>query len=521
MRARAPVGLAPDLTARAATVTMGELFRDQARHAPGRIAVEDATRRLRYGELNERVNRLCGALARLGLRPGDRAAILSENRIEYLECALAAAKLGLILACQNWRLSAEELTHCLILVTPSVIFVSPRHERMLASLPHGAPATVVFGDDYEERLAASGAAEPAVEVRPEDGLLILYTSGTTGLPKGALIDHRANLARLQLARIDGGLEPEDAFVCWAPMFHLVGTEQALHALCLGGKILVVDGADIDRIAHLVATERQWWLVLTPGMIDLLVEKLGRDGVRPAGVKLCGALPDLTPPQVVAEASRLLRAPFWNSFGSTETGMLPCAGGRFAPGEAPERLAKRHNAMYRWRLVDGEDRDVAQGTPGEILVRGPTVFSGYWNAEAANQKDFRGGWFHMGDMFRENPDGTLDFVDRVKYLIKSGAENVYPVEIERVLLRDPRVEDCAVVRRADAKWGEVPVAFVARRDASLTAETLMAACRAALAGYKCPKEILFIASAADFPRSTTGKIQRQEVEKWLKDGTGRP
>jgi fatty-acyl-CoA synthase len=172
-------------------------------------------------------------------------------------------------------------------------------------------------------------------------------------------------------------------------------------------------------------------------------------------------------------------------------------------------------------VDEGDRDVPPGVPGELAFRGPTCFSGYWNAPDTNARDFRGGWFHMGDMFVRNADGTLDFVDRVKYMIKSGGENVYPAEIERVLLSEPRVADAVVVRRADARWGEVPVAVVAPKDAALTAAELLARCRAELAGYKQPKEIVFV-SLDDLPRSTTGKIQRQEVEVWLKrrDSQGR-
>ena len=144
------------------------------------------------------------------------------------------------------------------------------------------------------------------------------------------------------------------------------------------------------------------------------------------------------------------------------------------------------------------------------MRGPTLFSGYWQAPAVNAKDFRGGWFHMGDVFVRNADGTLDFVDRVKYMIKSGGENIYPAEIERVMLQDSRVADAAVVRRADQHWGEVPIAFVARRDESLTENDLYSRCRQQLAGYKQPKGIHFIA-LEEFPRSASGKIQHHELE----------
>ena len=186
------------------------------------------------------------------------------------------------------------------------------------------------------------------------------------------------------------------------------------------------------------------------------------------------------------------------------------------GEEPADLSKAHNSLYLWRLVDEDDRDVAPGTPGEIAVRGPTLFSGYWRAPAVNAHEFRGGWFHMGDMFVENAAGRLAFVDRSKYLIKSGGENIYPIEIERALMADPRVAEAVVVRRHDARWGEVPVAFVALKGAHVEPEELLRACRERLSSYKLPREIRFVASQDEFPRSTSGKVQRQQVERWLEE-----
>jgi fatty-acyl-CoA synthase len=481
-----------------------------------RVAVDDGTATLTYRELDERSNRLANCLTALGVVRGSRVAILSENRSEYLEATYAAAKLGAILCALNWRLARAELAHCVALVEPTVVLVSPRFEAAHRALDPCAAATILLGADYEQRLACADASAPELVAEPEDGLLILYTSGTTGMPKGALISHRAELARMDLSRIDLGLEEGDSFVAWAPMFHMVSLEHALHVLGLGGKVFVVDGAHVARLVRLVETERQWWLVLIPGMIEQLVEALRQDGIRPKGLKLIGALADLVPAQLVSEASRLLQAPYWNTFGSTETGMLPAAGTRFAIGEEPANLAKKHNSLYLWRLVDADDRDVAPGEPGEMAVRGPTVFSGYWKADAVNEKEFRGGWFHMGDMFIEQPDGRLSFVDRSKYLIKSGGENIYPIEIERVLMADPRVAEAVVVRRRDGDWGEVPVAFVAAHDPTVDADELMRVCRANLSSYKLPREIRFVASQDDFPRSTSGKVQRQQVERWLEE-----
>jgi fatty-acyl-CoA synthase len=168
-----------------------------------------------------------------------------------------------------------------------------------------------------------------------------------------------------------------------------------------------------------------------------------------------------------------------------------------------------------RLVDPDDSDVPIGTPGEVAMRGPTLFSGYWNAHEANAHDFRNGWFHMGDVLRRNADGSLDYVDRVKYMIKSGGENIYPAEIEQVLLADARVHEAVVVRRPDRTWGEVPVAFVVMADVSLTADHLMDLCRENLSSYKRPKDIIFLAED-ELPRSTTGKVQRHKLEARLPD-----
>jgi acyl-CoA synthetase (AMP-forming)/AMP-acid ligase II len=167
-----------------------------------------------------------------------------------------------------------------------------------------------------------------------------------------------------------------------------------------------------------------------------------------------------------------------------------------------------------RLVDSEGREVPDGEPGEVTFRGPSLFSGYWGDPAANAEAFRDGWYHMGDVVRRNADSTFDFVDRRKYLIKSGGENIYPAEIEQVLLGSPRVAEAVVVRRADPRWGEVPVAFVAPREPDLTEAELLALCRGRIASYKVPKAVRFLPEA-EFPRSTSGKVQRHKLEELLR------
>ncbi|MFI5401282.1 MAG: class I adenylate-forming enzyme family protein [SAR324 cluster bacterium] len=495
---------------RSAASTVASLFGMQARLHPGRTALQEGTRRISYAELGERTRRLAAVLAECGVRHGARVAVLAENRLEYLEIFLAAARLGAIVACQNWRLAAPELEHCLRLVEPTVALVSPRHRDKLGPPAFPVESVIVLGDDYETRLARAAPGAPAADVDPEDPLLILYTSGTTGLPKGAVISHRAELARNLVLKADFGLAADDTFVAWPPLYHMGAAEFSLGTLLTGGTVIVVDGFDRAELARIVATERLGWLLLMPGMVGAFVAELKERRVRPAGVKLCGVMADLVPPAELAAVTALLGAPYANTFGSTETGCPPCSSNPIPVGIAPARLSKRQSPFCEVRLVNGNDEEVPDGTPGELCMRGATLFSGYWRADETNARDFRGGWFHMGDVFVRNSDSSLDFVDRVKYTIKSGGENVYPAEIERVLMRDARVAEAAVVRCPHPKWGEVPVAFVARRDESLTAEDLQGLCRANLAGFKQPNGIHFIA-LDEFPRSASGKIQRHALE----------
>jgi fatty-acyl-CoA synthase len=242
-------------------------------------------------------------------------------------------------------------------------------------------------------------------------------------------------------------------------------------------------------------------------------QMKRENVRPRGMKIVGVMADLVPRPSIAELTTLMNAPYANTFGSTETGPVPASKGLIDIGVVPESLSKTQSSMCDLRLVDENDRDVPIGEPGEALVRGPTLFSGYWDAPEVNAEVFRNGWYHMGDVFRRNPDGTLDFVDRRKYLIKSGGENIYPAEIEALLLASSRIETAVVVRRPDARWGEVPVAFVVRRDEQLTPDDVIAICRGKIAGYKMPKDVKFI-SDQEIPRSTSGKVKRHELEKRL-------
>jgi acyl-CoA synthetase (AMP-forming)/AMP-acid ligase II len=508
------VEAARELVSLAARSSVASLFAAQARLGPDRIAIATRDQHTSYAELDQRTSQLASALLIAGMTHGSRIAVLSENRPECLELTLAAARIGAVVACQNWRLTSEEIGACVRLVDPSLAFVSPKYEGQREALALPEDRCIVFGEHYEAVLGAGSRHELSDAVDPEDALLLLYTSGTTGRPKAAVISHRAEVIRNMVTRAEFGVAPLDAFVAWSPLYHMGAMDNALGTLMTGGKVFVVDGFDAAQLGDLVAREELGWLLLMPGMVGRFAEQLKSTATRPRGVRVCGVMADLVPRHEIAEITRLLGAPYANTFGSTETGCPPCSSSLIPVGVVPERLSKQQSPFCEVKLVDPEDREVPLGSPGELCVRGPTLFSGYFRADATNASDFRGGWFHMGDVFVRNPDGTLDFVDRVKYLIKSGGENIYPAEIEAVLLGDARVLEAAVVRRPDERWGEVPVAFVATGDPALTAEDLAQLCRERLARYKQPKAFEFL-PFSEFPRSASGKVQRHELEKKLR------
>ena len=492
---------------------IGALFHTRVRANPNHRAVVDGDRVITYEALEERSNQLANALLSQGLRQGDRVGLLARNRLEYVEVELAAAKAGLIVACLNWRLADRELRHCINLVEASVLIVQEELAQTLDRLDLKEHRRIMLGGDYEAFLDSGTSDFPDLDIDPENGLVILYTSGTTGLPKGALISHRAMVARAMCFASEQNIPIGDNFCAWPPFYHMASTDQALATLLRGGTVHVVDGYEPDLMIEILEREEMGLFILIPGMVGQFAAILEAQKVKVKGVGRCGAMADLVPREDIAAVTRALNAPYSNTFGATETGMPPASSSALPIGLAPTNLAKRQSAFCDLRLVDPDDNEVPIGMPGEVAMRGPTLFSGYWNADETNEKEFRNGWFHMGDVLRRNADGTLDYVDRVKYMIKSGGENIYPAEIEQVMLADERVQEVVVVRRPDPKWSEVPVAFVVPADPSLTENDLIDLCRENLSSYKRPKDIIFLADG-DLPRSTSGKVQRHELEARL-------
>jgi acyl-CoA synthetase (AMP-forming)/AMP-acid ligase II len=474
-----------------------------------------------FEQVDRDSNRLANALSSLGIRRHDAVGIVSENRVEYGLLLYACAKVGAMAATLNWRSAPDELAASIVVAAPRVVLVSGRYQELFESareetdcirrviLLDGAPMTK---DEvaYDALMAAASDVDPDVEVDPEDVVSLVYTSGTTGRPKAAAISQRAIVARAMVMAADMGLHAEESFVAWAPMFHMVSSDYLMIMGILGGKCFIAPGFDPEVLVDVMYREPVAWLTLMPGTIEPVLDEVRRTGHRPLKLRLVGSMADLLPADLIAETTTVLQAPYFNSFGSTEAGTLPSSGTTIPIGVRPDRLSKRQSAFCDVRLVDEDGGDVVAGEPGEMLIRTPTMFSGYVNDPEATAEVFAGGWYHTGDVMRRNTDGTLDFLDRRRYMIKSGGENIYPAELERVLRMHPAVLEAVVIKASDERWGEAPWACVAVRDAGVTGDELIAYTGERLARYKRPRRVVFL-RPDEFPRSETGKVIRHELE----------
>jgi acyl-CoA synthetase (AMP-forming)/AMP-acid ligase II len=466
---------------------------------------------LRFRDLGRDARAWAAQLAAAGVRAGDRVALLSENRREYLVLLFACAKVGAVLACLNWRLSRGELEHCCNLVRPRLVVTSARFRSQVPV--HEWPLQVLEDGIRESAAPADPSSAPPAAAAGEQGLYILYTSGTTWFPNAAVISHRAAIARAISFTVERPIPLRAAYVAWSPLFHMGAMDASLATLLRGAKVLLMDGFDSDRLADIVATEEIGHLNIVPGVVERFIDAMKRAGTQPRAVAMVGVMADLVPPTLIAELTRLLKAPYCNTFGSTETGIAPASRSLLAPGVVPQRLSKVQNLLCEVRLVGDDGNDVPAGRAGELLMRGPTLFSGYWGDDAATREAFHEGWYRMGDLFVRNPDGTLDFVDRRKYLIKSGGENIYPAEVERALMALPGVLEAVVVKAADPRWGEVPVAFVVPVGQAPDPQAVIDGCRATIASYKLPRRVVF-AAFETLPRNASGKVERSRLESHL-------
>jgi acyl-coenzyme A synthetase/AMP-(fatty) acid ligase len=519
----------------ARTITVGGMLRKKAFLTPERTAVVWKEKEWTFRELNTEVNRLSNSFREIGISRGERISILTKNRVECSHILYSSAKLGAISASLNWKYTNRELEDVMKVITPETIIVSEEYYSNLLSVLPNLPFVkrIILLDKsteidktlekeiylFDDLIENGKEHEPNVEIHEEDALFIVFTSGTTGTPKGAIISHRAEMQRVfaQMGTFPTLLNvtEDDAYIATSPFFYVTSTDQMFATHALGGKVIIIEKYDPEAIVSLLEEETVTWLPFAPGMYEGFKEEILRKNAKIKGVKAIGSMADLVPHNTIAEITRLVNAPFFNTYGATEFGMhdlsqslLPIGN----EGNVYRNLAKREGHFGQIRLVNSNGEEVQNDEPGELILRTPLMFSGYWNNPKENEKSFRGGWFHTGDVFVRNADGSLDFVSRTKYMIKSGGENIYPIEIERVLLRHPYIKEAVVVRASHPKWGETPIAYVAVSQDVDPSELKEFCKQHGLAKYKLPNVIEFV-DLEDFPRNTSGKIVRNEIEKW--------
>ncbi|MFJ7219051.1 long-chain fatty acid--CoA ligase [Amycolatopsis sp. NPDC098790] len=489
----------------------------RARISPGRTALVQPGRTRTYAGLAERLERLAGALARLGIRPGDRVAYLGVNDVTVFETLFATARLGALFVPLNYRLSPAEIRYMLEDSGASVLVHSPDTDALVdgplpETLRHVVatdPATCPAGGlDYEAELAAAGDP-PIAGIQLDDPCLLLYTSGTTGRPKAAVLTH-GNLTWNtvnQLAHLD--VLGTDRALCIAPLFHCVGLGQiTLPTLLKGGSVEPVAKFDPGTILGRIGEAGITSFSAVPTMLELLCrhEDWERTDLSSLTCVLYGGSPVA---ERVARAWLDRGVKLLQGYGMTEA----APGVSMATHEGTLDHPVAAGVPHFFTDVAGLSPDLTpeplSGTPAELLVRGPHVFGGYWNRPEESKASFvDDGWFRTGDVVKVDEDGWAHVVDRVKDMIISGGENVYPAEIEAVAVRLDAVGDCAVVGVPDERWGEVGAAFVVRRaGAELDEAAFRAHLEQHLARYKIPKHIRFTDA---LPRNATGKIRRVEL-----------
>jgi len=483
---------------------------------PDRVCVVEGDRARTFAEVNEQADRAVTAFRDLGLRRGDRVAILAENELEYVELPLATVRAGLIFVPLNFRLTVPELVSVTRGCAPRLLIHGAGYARASEQLDiehtwHLGPDGT--GDAYDARIAAATPADTEPLVDAAAPAAIMYTSGTTGSPRGALISCGAVWARANLMVAEAQIRSGDVFVQALPMFH-IAAHTAVGFTYQGATVVLLKGFDPAETIRVMAGHRATHVLLVPTMINLLTlePSLPQADLSQLRMVMYGASP--MPPQVLRRALDLLPGPgFLQFFGMTETfGASLLRPADHDPNRFPERLASAgtDSVSFRTRVVDASDTDLPPGVVGQVLSRGPTLMDGYWNDRQATIEALRGGWMHTGDLGYRSHDGYLYITDRVKDMVVSGGENVYPREIEDVLYEHPAVLDAAVLGIPDRRWGErVHALVVLKADQSADGTALLAHCRERLAGYKVPKSVEFI---DDLPRNATGKVLKHVLRE---------
>ena len=508
-----------------AIATLADLTRVQARSRPGAPAVVYGDVRLSFEALDAASDRVAQALVAEGLSPGARVAFLDRNSDAFFPILFGAAKAGLVLVTVNFRLAPPEIAYILRDSEAELVFCGGEYLDVATRSVQGLGRAVRLiatddGGEIAQNLADWSRRHPprppaGRAPRPQDGAVQMYTSGTTGHPKGVELSHHAMVraAHDGLSVWPAMFRPDAAVLATMPLFHIAATNLGIAALFAGGRVEIVRAASAEETIRLIAERK---IAVVPLPTAVIHEIVGLRFVKDLDLSHLDTLliaGSGIPVALLRQAQETLNCGFALSYGMTECcGGLTYLGPADCVPDAGERLksAGRPLGDNRIRVVGPDGADLPPGEIGEILCQTDRVMTGYWKRPEATAEALKGGWYHSGDAGYLDADGYLYVVDRIKDMVISGGENIYPVEIENALIAHPGVSDVAVIGVPDDKWGESLVAcIVPAAGAEPRAEDLQAFLRSRLAGYKIPRRYEVVDA---FPRNATGKVLKRVMRE---------
>ena len=506
--------MASQLTDFTAIVTQWETERPDA----VAVAFEDTTRT--WAELGDRVRRNAAGQRAAGLEPGDRVAVLDLNHPACLETTLACARAGTANAVVNFRLAPPEILYVINDSKARILFVGPEFAPVVTQIRDKLPLVervIVIGgesDEYEAWLAEHEPAPLTHAAAPGDCFVQLYTSGTTGFPKGAMLTHEGMAAHAENVGTSFEIDPDAVVQVAMPLFHVGGTSYALVAMAFGARMEILRVPDPAAVARMIEVSRITHTFLVPAILAAMTKLADIRSHDFSALKSLAYGASPMPLPVMRACLALFPGVMHQVYGMTEAcGVVSALGP--SDHHDPAVVHRLVSAGVPIHGVEIEVRDpatgevVPTGAPGELWVRTRQLMAGYWGQEAATAAAITAdGWLRSGDGGHVDEDGYIYVTDRIKDMIISGGENIYPAEIERVLAEHPTVGDVAVIGVPDERWGEVPKAVVvAAPGAEVDPAALLAHCRDNLASYKCPKSVDVL---EDLPRNPTGKVLKKDL-----------
>ena len=464
-----------------------------------------------YSELFDKTSKLAKGLQELQLDPGSRIAVLCQNHPAFFHLFGAAAALNLVLVLVNRRLSQDEIDYIITDTTPRIIIsdteMAPIAKKLTATHSFLAKYFIVESDDTEtdfSQLYHSLPLEKAVSSRMDDPFIIIHTAAVQGQPRGAVLGHGNVILSNQQVIHTFELDPSQTYLNILPLFHVMGVNLGLGSLQAGGKNVILEKFNAEKTLDLIQSQKVNLIGSFPPILNTLLEASENGNYTLSSLRIAAGLEI---PETVKKWESITDSKFWTMYGQTETSGLITFSEYFErPGSAG-----KISTLATINIVDDLDKILPTGETGEIVVRGPLVFQGYWNAEELNAHTFRNGWHHTGDLGMIDADGFLFFKGRKaeKELIKPGGENVFPAEVEKAILEHDAIKDVCVFGVPDPKFGEgIKAVCSLQQGADLTKEDLIKFCGSRIAGYKKPRYVEFIDA---LPRTKDGTIDREKIK----------